>query len=100
VKVGLREARQVPIVKFSRRRGINNSRTALNHTTEGTMSPGDPLKTIKPIRSQKTGILLPRQGTFVRAIENLGRNLILVNFGNAGEEYLFPDEVLPEASKG
>jgi hypothetical protein len=64
------------------------------------MSPGDPLKTIKPIRSQKTGILLPRQGTFVRAIENLGRNLILVNFGNAGEEYLFPDEVLPEASKG
>ena len=64
------------------------------------MSPGDPLKTIKPSRSQKTGILLPRQGTFVRAIENLGRNLILVNFGNAGEEYLFPDEVLPEASKG
>jgi hypothetical protein len=64
------------------------------------MSPGDPLKTIKPIRSQKTGILLPRQGTFVRAIENLGRSLILVNFGNAGEEYLFPDEVLPEASKG
>ena len=64
------------------------------------MSPGDPLKTIKPIRSQKTGILLPRQGTFVRAIENLGRNLILVNFGNAGEEYLFPDEVLPDASKG
>jgi hypothetical protein len=64
------------------------------------MSPGDPLKTIKPIRSQKTGVLLPRQGTFVRAIENLGRNLILVNFGNAGEEYLFPDEVLYEASKG
>ena len=64
------------------------------------MSPGDPLKTIKPIRSQKTGILLPRQGTFVRDIENLGRNLILVNFGNAGEEYLFPDEVLPDASKG
>jgi hypothetical protein len=64
------------------------------------MSPGDPLKTIKPIRSQKTGILLPRQGTFVRAIENLGRSLILVNFGNAGEEYLFPDEVLHEASKG
>jgi hypothetical protein len=64
------------------------------------MRPGDLLKTIKPIRSQRTGILLPRQGTFVRAIENLGRNLILVNFGNAGEEYLFPDEVLQEASKG
>jgi hypothetical protein len=64
------------------------------------MNPGDMLKTTKPIRSQKTGVLLPRQGTFVRAVENLGRNLILVNFGNAGEEYLFPDEVLLEPSKG
>jgi hypothetical protein len=64
------------------------------------MSPGDSLKTVKPIRSQKTGVLLPRQGTFVRAVENLGRNLILVNFGTAGEEYLFPDEVLLEPSKG
>jgi hypothetical protein len=64
------------------------------------MSPGDSLKTVKPIRSQKTGVLLPREGTFVRAVENLGRNLILVNFGTAGEEYLFPDEVLLEPSKG
>jgi hypothetical protein len=32
----------------------------------------------------------------VGAIENLGRTLILVNFGNAGDEYLFPNEVLPE----
>lgn len=63
------------------------------------MSPGDPLKTIKPIRSQKTGVVLPREGTFVRAIENLGRSLILVNFGSAGEEYLFPDEVVLEPSK-
>lgn len=63
------------------------------------MRPGDPLKTIKPIRSQKTGVLLPREGTFVRAIENLGRNLILVNFGTAGEEYLFPDEVVLEPGK-
>ena len=45
------------------------------------MRPGDPLKTIKPIRSQKTGSLLPREGTFVSAVENLGRKLILVNFG-------------------
>ena len=43
--------------------------------------------------SHKTGTLLPREGTFVRAVENLGRKLILVNFGLAGEEYLFPDEV-------
>ena len=64
------------------------------------MSPGEPLKTVKPIRSQKTGVLLPREGTFVRAVENLGRNLILVNFGSAGEEYLFPDEVLLQPNKG
>jgi hypothetical protein len=62
------------------------------------MNPGDPLKTTKPIRSQKTGTMLPRQGTFVRAVENMGRQLILVNFGPAGEEYLFPDEILPEPS--
>jgi len=63
------------------------------------MNPGDPLKTTKPIRSQKTGTMLPREGTFVRAVENMGRQLILVNFGPAGEEYLFPDEILPEPTK-
>jgi hypothetical protein len=63
------------------------------------MSPGDPLKTTKPIRSQKTGVVLPREGTFVRAIENLGRSLILVNFGTAGEEYVFPDEVVLQPGK-
>jgi len=36
---------------------------------------------------------LPREGTFVRAVDNLGRKLILVNFGTAGEEYLFPNEI-------
>jgi hypothetical protein len=60
------------------------------------MRPGDPLKTSKPIRSQKTGVVLPREGTFVRAVENMGRQLILVNFGTAGYEYLFPEEILPE----
>ena len=44
--------------------------------------------------SQKTGIVLPRQGIFVSAIENLGRQLILVNFGKVGLEYLFPNEIL------
>ena len=63
------------------------------------MRTGDSLKTIKPIRSQKTGIILPREGTFVRAVENLGRQLILVNFGTAGEEYLFPDEIMTEPAK-
>lgn len=57
------------------------------------MKPGDTLLTNKPIRSQKTGVVLPRQGVFVSATENLGRQLILVNFGNAGQEYLFPNEV-------
>jgi len=63
------------------------------------MKPGEPLKTSKPIRSHKTGIMLPREGTFVRAIENMGRQLILVNFGPAGEEYIFPDEILPEPTE-
>ncbi len=63
---------------------------------ETMMKTGDSVKTTKLIRSQKTGVLLPRQGTFVRDIENLGRKLILVDFGPAGEEHLFPDELLAE----
>jgi len=63
------------------------------------MRPGDPLKIIKQIRSQKTGIILPREGTFVRAVDNLGRKLILVNFGTAGEEYLFPNEISAETRR-
>jgi len=63
------------------------------------MRPGEPLKTNKPIRSQKTGLMLPREGTFVSAVENMGRHLILVNFGTAGCEYIFPDEVLPEPAE-
>jgi len=63
------------------------------------MSPGDLLKTSKPIRSQKTGVMLPREGTFVRAVENMGRHLILVNFGAAGDEYLFPEEILLESAR-
>ena len=62
------------------------------------MKPGDPLKTSRPIRSQKTGVILPREGTFVRAVENLGRQLILVTFGSAGDEYVFPDEIALEPS--
>jgi hypothetical protein len=62
------------------------------------MSPGDLLKTSKPIRSQKTGVLLPREGTFVRMVENLGRQLILVNFGTAGYEYIFPEEISEPAN--
>jgi hypothetical protein len=68
----------------------------MSQRTEINMRPGDRLKTSRPIRSQKTGTLLPREGTFVRAVENLGRKLILVNFGTAGDEYLFPEEILAE----
>jgi len=57
------------------------------------MKPGDVLTTTKPIRSQKTGVVLPRQGIFVTTIENLGRQLILVDFGSASLEYLFPNEI-------
>ena len=64
------------------------------------MKTGDSVETTTLIRSQKTGVLLPRQGTFVRDIENLGRKLILIDFGPAGEEYLFPNEVLAETSNG
>lgn len=64
------------------------------------MKTGDSLTTTMLIRSQKTGVVLPRQGTFVRDIDNLGRKLILVDFGSAGEEYLFPNEVLDEARNG
>lgn len=60
------------------------------------MKNGDLLKTTMLIRSQKTGALLPRQGTFVSDIENLGQKLILVDFGSAGVEYLLPNEVLSQ----
>jgi len=86
----------VPIIKFRRRRRAAGIPAPVVSDKEVNMSPGDSLKTTKPIRSQKTGVMLPREGTFVRAVENMGRQLILVNFGPAGEEYLFPDEILAE----
>ena len=61
-----------------------------------TMKTGDSLRTTMPIRSRNTGVVLPRQGTFIRDVENLGRKLILVDFGSAGEEYLLPNEILDE----
>ena len=87
-----------PIVKTRRHRSGESSATKIS-PAEVAMKPGDGLKTTRPIRSQKTGTILPREGTFVRAVENMGRQLILVNFGAAGEEYLFPDEIVPEPSK-
>ena len=63
------------------------------------MKAGDVLTTTRPIRSQKTGVVLPRQGIFVSAIENLGRQLILVNFDNVGLEYLISNEILAQESR-
>ena len=45
------------------------------------------------IRSQRTGLILPREGIFVGARENIGRTLILVDFGEAGTAYLLPHEI-------
>ena len=64
------------------------------------MNPGDFIETSKPIRSQKTGIVLPRQGTYISAIENLGRKMFLVNFGGAGEKYLFANEISTDLNDG
>jgi hypothetical protein len=41
--------------------------------------------------------VLPRQGIFVNAIENLGRQLILVDFDRGGLEYLFPNEIMAQS---
>jgi hypothetical protein len=32
-------------------------------------------------------------------VENMGRQLILVNFGAAGHEYIFPEEILLETAR-
>ena len=45
------------------------------------------------IRSQRTGLILPRDGIFVGSRENIGRTLILVDFGEAGTEYLLPHDI-------
>jgi len=63
------------------------------------MKFGDPIHTNKPIRSSHAGKILPRDGTFVRAIENMGRLLILVDFGAAGTEYIFPDDIAEEKTE-
>ncbi len=45
------------------------------------------------MRSQRTGVILPKEGTFVRQLENLGRILILVDFGGGRQEYVFRHEI-------
>jgi hypothetical protein len=57
------------------------------------MKTGVKLNVTKTIRSSKTGMLLPREGTLVCVTENLGRTLLLVEFADGQHEYLFEHEV-------
>ena len=42
------------------------------------MQPREKLNLTRTIRSATTGMLLPKEGTFVSMTENLGRTLLLV----------------------
>jgi hypothetical protein len=64
------------------------------------METGVKLNVTKTIRSSKTGILLPREGTLVSVTENLGRTLLLVEFADGQHEYLFEHEVKFENGNG
>jgi hypothetical protein len=57
------------------------------------MRAGEKLNLTKIIRSSKTGMLLPKEGTLVSITENLGRTLLLVTFEGGQSEYLFEGEV-------
>ena len=60
---------------------------------ESPIEIGTRVDLTRPIRSAKTGMLLPREGMLVFATENLGRMLLLVEFANGQREYLFDHEV-------
>jgi hypothetical protein len=57
------------------------------------MKEGERLRLKKIVRSQKTGMFLPKEGTLVYITENLGRRLLLVAFDDGNSEYLFDDEI-------
>ena len=57
------------------------------------METGVKLNVTRAIRSSKTGMFLPREGTLVSVSENLGRTLLLVKFEDGQNEYLFEHEV-------
>ena len=57
------------------------------------METGVKLNLTTMIRSPKTGVLLPREGTLVSVTKNLGRTLLLVEFENGQSEYVFENEV-------
>jgi hypothetical protein len=62
------------------------------------MNPGDHIRTVFVVRSPRSGMIMPREGVFMKAVENLGRQMCLVEFsGNELKQpeqvYLFPDEI-------
>ncbi|HEY7317031.1 MAG TPA: hypothetical protein VIE89_05605 [Candidatus Binatia bacterium] len=57
------------------------------------MNTGEKLRLKKVVRSQKTGMILPKEGTLVCITENLGRTLLLVAFADGNLEYLFDNEI-------
>ena len=57
------------------------------------METGAKINLTRAIRSAKTGMSLPREGTLLSMTENLGRTLLLVEFESGQHEYLFECEV-------
>jgi hypothetical protein len=57
------------------------------------MIAGTRLRLRRKIRSAKTGLLLPNEGTLLSVTENFGRRLLLVVFDGGAREYLFDEEV-------
>ena len=57
------------------------------------METGAKINLTRAIRSAKTGMILPREGTLLSMTENLGRTLLLVEFESGQHEYLFECEV-------
>ena len=53
------------------------------------MQPGVKVSLTKIIRSPKTGMLLPKEGTLVSVTENLGRTLLLVAFEGGHSASIF-----------
>jgi hypothetical protein len=65
----------------------------------GIYGTGVKLNVTRSIRSSKTGMLLPRQGTLVFVTENLGRTLLLVEFESGEHEDLFEHEAEHENAR-
>src|SRR2546427_12744837 len=79
--------------KRQRERKANPSCNLEIEERSRVMETGVKLNLTKSIRSSKTGMLLPREGTLVSMTENLGRTLLLVEFQDGQHEYLFEYEV-------